>query len=651
MLVEGYDALAIAISSALKKFAPAHSVRVARSIAEAETLAAEMNPELFLLDLDPPPVGDVEFLVKLQTRFPEARALVIASGASRELRAERGTSGAVQFIEKPFELGDFGAAVQALLGRWSTPPSATFRGTLRNLHVIDVVQLKCLALSTAVVRLETPGGQMGEIHFHRGEVCHATTGQGTGVAAFEEIVRWPGGRMMETELPADAPVTIDQPWAVLLLDAVRKATEQKPADPPRSNDPPASPAPSKPKSKTILVIDDTEMLLIFAADVLGTADASLKILTATSGHEGLEVAAKAQPNLILLDYSLAETTGAEVCRELLQNEATARIPVLMMSGHLPELANTAATYRNVVATLPKPFLSSALIDAVEEILAHGPLPKPPDVPPPASSPATDAPGSSPSVFAPEPPPTPAAPELDAPSAPVLPPSPSSSPNGFGNGPVAQSASNFEAAGPPAAVETLPPPPRFYVAPDRGASVSKDVRVTFSFQILAMKLTPDLRLESLRLAPADFVVGLRVDEGNEIEKLLETGFRMGRMQLTAAEKIGTILLIPTQGAPGMPPAGRTFTVSGARAQSVDERGAVDLNAAASGWMQVYLTARFEFVTIGLSPTFGIAAVALRARDEPAKIWSKPGDVTAAFALGKAQLDETGRLRELFVRAIR
>lgn len=244
--MEEYDALAVAISSALQKFAPSHGVRVARSIAEAETIAAEMNPELFLLDLDPPPVGDVEFLVKLQARFPEARALVIASGASRELRAERGTSGAVQFIEKPFDLGEFGAAVQALLGRWTTPPSATFRGTLRNLHVVDVVQLKCLALSTAVVRLETPGGQSGEIHFRRGEVCHATTGRQTGVAAFEEIVRWPGGRMIEADVPADAPVTIDQPWAVLLLAAVRKATEQKPAEPPKPNPPPASSAPPKP---------------------------------------------------------------------------------------------------------------------------------------------------------------------------------------------------------------------------------------------------------------------------------------------------------------------------------------------------------------------------------------------------------------------
>lgn len=651
MLVEEYDALAIAISSALQQFAPLHGVRVARSLPEAETIAAEMNPLLFLLDLDPPPVGDVEFLVKLQARFPEARALVIASGASRELRAERGTSGAVQFIEKPFDLGEFGAAVQALVGRGATPPSETFRGTLRDLHVVDVVQLKCLALSSAVVRLERPDGQSGEIYFHHGEICHAATGHRTGVAAFEEIVCWPGGKMSETELPAAAPHTINQPWAVLLLHAVRKAAEQKPAEPPKSSVPSGPP---KPPSKTILVIDDTEMLLIFTADVLGTADKSFRILTAASGREGLETAAQAQPDLILLDYSLAETTGAEVCRELLRNEATARIPVLMMSGHLLELANSAATYRNVVATLAKPFLSGELINAVEKILARGPLPKPPDLPPPAVPPAAVTPAPPPSVAAPElpPPPPPAASQVEAPPAPGIPPPQSSSPNGGGNGHVTKSEMNFGSAAPATAtVETFRVPSRFFAETDRGASASKDVSVTFSLEVLAMKLTPDFRMDSLRLTPTDFAVGLRVDAGHDIEKLLETGFRMGPMHLTLEEKIGTILLIPTREPPWMPAAEKAFAVSAVRAQPVEEKGFVELTAATSESMRVYLTARFEFLTVELSPSFEVAAVVLRAREEAAEIWSGPGNTTAAFALEEAQLDPDGRLRELSVRAIR
>ena len=104
-----------------------------------------MRPELFVLDLDPPPSGEIAFFDRLKAHYPEARVLVIAAGTSRELRAERGTAGAIQFIEKPFDLAEFGAAVQALLGPWGCRPRRRVRGTLRDLHLVDIVQLKCLA--------------------------------------------------------------------------------------------------------------------------------------------------------------------------------------------------------------------------------------------------------------------------------------------------------------------------------------------------------------------------------------------------------------------------------------------------------------------------------------------------------------------------
>ena len=43
LLLEEYDALAAAISSALKKFAPQHFGAIARSIAEAEKLTADLK--------------------------------------------------------------------------------------------------------------------------------------------------------------------------------------------------------------------------------------------------------------------------------------------------------------------------------------------------------------------------------------------------------------------------------------------------------------------------------------------------------------------------------------------------------------------------------------------------------------------------------
>src|ERR1700720_2852143 len=103
LLLEEYDALAAAISSALKKFAPQHFGAVAHSLVEAERLASDLDPELFILDVDPPWTGLTNFLEKMRATHPNARALVIGGAIPSEISAERGSSGALQFVEKPFD--------------------------------------------------------------------------------------------------------------------------------------------------------------------------------------------------------------------------------------------------------------------------------------------------------------------------------------------------------------------------------------------------------------------------------------------------------------------------------------------------------------------------------------------------------------------
>ncbi len=119
LLVEEYGALAVAIKSALPKFAAFHTVRVAPSFSRGLELANEIRPELFVLDLDPPPVGAIPFLIKLRADYPESRILVLAAGTSVTLCTARGKSAAIHFVEKPFDLTEFGAAVQDLIGPWN----------------------------------------------------------------------------------------------------------------------------------------------------------------------------------------------------------------------------------------------------------------------------------------------------------------------------------------------------------------------------------------------------------------------------------------------------------------------------------------------------------------------------------------------------
>src|SRR4030095_12425425 len=109
---------------------------------------------------------------------------------------------------------------------------------------------------------------------------------------------WPGARLSETELPVDSPRTIDAPWQTILLQVVRKLNQNSRREPSGAAglDEPAA---AKTGNK-ILVIDDTEMLLVFVADVLATADRNFRVVTTPSGAEGLRPARNERRQLVHL---------------------------------------------------------------------------------------------------------------------------------------------------------------------------------------------------------------------------------------------------------------------------------------------------------------------------------------------------------------
>lgn len=651
ILVEPYDALGIAISSALHKFASLHQVRAVPTLAAAETAAANLHPELFVIDLDPPSGDEVRVLNRLREEFPQARALVIAPGHARELRAFRGTAGAVQFIEKPFDLGAFGAAVQALLGPWAAAPAAgETRGTLRNLHVLDITQVKCLARSSARLGVESESGN-GEIFFQEGEIVHAASGALQGVAALKEIVCWPECEFSEEPLPENFPRSIDRPWQALLSDAVEKAEKECPDSLGKTaalekssatteslgdslgkngggeKGAPAGGIEPPPRGKRILVIDDTEMLLIFAADVLRTADRSLQIVTATSAAEGLRLAHAQPPDLILLDYSLSDSNGGEVCRALLGDEATAHVPVLMMSGHLPELAEAAAAFGNIVATLPKPFLSGALINAVEKIFAADPLPQ-------------NAP--LPNETAMEPPAT-AAP---APAAPILTEDDETSDNGSAH-PSSDTPPATLVAAPPAA--QLPRSSRqpLVKPPAAVAAEHREVIATLACEVVSVQLAPDFRAGALQLKPAESGVVLRMNGSSDFALVHpEKDFRIDAAQLNQSGTLTRLRLLPAAPAPHPSTNGNDFAVEEVSAQSNGRLA--QLTDTQGAGMRVKLIVECELRRVELSDAFAVVAVVLQPKSDRVQVQAVENNALAMqFFIHQVQLDESGQFAGLRV----
>lgn len=82
--------------------------------------------------------------------------------------------------------------------------------------------------------------------------------------------------------------------------------------------------------KTILIVDDSRFNIKMLSDIL--KDKLYNIVIAESGEEALEIVEVNKPDLILLDIMMPEIDGFKVCRRLKQNEQTASIPIIFISG-------------------------------------------------------------------------------------------------------------------------------------------------------------------------------------------------------------------------------------------------------------------------------------------------------------------------------
>ncbi|MBI1405244.1 MAG: response regulator [Caulobacter sp.] len=87
---------------------------------------------------------------------------------------------------------------------------------------------------------------------------------------------------------------------------------------------------ASPSDLRLLFVDDDPILREFAAVHLATD--AMSIETAADGAEGLERIAELNPDLVLLDLEMPRLDGFEVLRRLRADPATARLPVIVVTG-------------------------------------------------------------------------------------------------------------------------------------------------------------------------------------------------------------------------------------------------------------------------------------------------------------------------------
>ena len=118
-------------------------------------------------------------------------------------------------------------------------------------------------------------------------------------------------------------------------------------------------------SGRILVVDDVPENVRLLEAVL--APHGYDVLTATDGRDAIELAASAEPDLVLLDVLMPELDGYAVCRELREREQTEMLPVIMLTSSVGQ-DKTDAIEAGADDFIPKPFNHHELLTRVRSLI-------------------------------------------------------------------------------------------------------------------------------------------------------------------------------------------------------------------------------------------------------------------------------------------
>jgi signal transduction histidine kinase/PAS domain-containing protein len=190
----------------------------------------------------------------------------------------------------------------------------------------DSTSIEGTGLGLALVRnlAEAMGGRVG---------VHSETGRGS--VFWTELPLWHGG-------------------SEILTEAHEMITER-------------SPVPLAALSGTVLSIEDNHANRQLIEGVLSRYP-QIEVVSAVTGQQGLEVARRTGPDVILLDLDLPDIHGFDVLKQLTKDPGLRLVPVVIVSADATQTVQQQAQTLGAFAYLTKPLEVRALVDVLGEAL-------------------------------------------------------------------------------------------------------------------------------------------------------------------------------------------------------------------------------------------------------------------------------------------
>ena len=127
------------------------------------------------------------------------------------------------------------------------------------------------------------------------------------------------------------------------------------------------------KDETILVVDDEPVMLKFIIGIVRKA--GYKVIEAADGEEGVEMAKKHKPDIILFDLMLPKMNGLEACKLLKEDKDMELTKIILLTAKTDEESKITALSNGADDFITKPFSSTEVLSRIANLIDNRKLQK------------------------------------------------------------------------------------------------------------------------------------------------------------------------------------------------------------------------------------------------------------------------------------
>lgn len=117
----------------------------------------------------------------------------------------------------------------------------------------------------------------------------------------------------------------------------------------------------------VLLVEDNRDILLYLTSLLGTR---YEIITAANGKNGLDMAEKYIPDLVVTDVMMPIKDGFEMCRDMKANKLLNHIPILILTARISDEDKIRGMKCGAESFIRKPFKAEELISTIQTILEN-----------------------------------------------------------------------------------------------------------------------------------------------------------------------------------------------------------------------------------------------------------------------------------------